>query len=135
MNVVKRRIAREKAIQSLFQVDRSDIEPNEAIENVLEETDEKDPFLISLVHGTVSHIDEIDNLIKDNLEKWNFDRLGNVDRTVLRMAIYEILFEDGIPTNVSFNEAIDLAKVFGGEESGKFVNAILSKVAKSIGDK
>lgn len=129
---MKRRIAREKAIQSLFQVDRSEIEPEEAMNHVLEDEEPTDPFLKSLVFGTVEHLEEIDNKIKENLEKWSFDRLGNVDRAVLRMAVYEMLFEEEIPVKVTFNEAIDLAKVFGGEESGKFVNAILSKVADTI---
>lgn len=129
---MKRRIAREKAIQSLFQVDRSEIDPQEAINHVLEDGEESDPFLSALVFGTIEHLEEIDQKIKDNLEKWSFDRLGNVDRAVLRMAVYEMLFEENIPVNVTFNEAIDLAKVFGGDESGKFVNAILSKVSNSL---
>jgi transcription antitermination protein NusB len=129
---LKRRIAREKAIQSLFQVDRSEIEPKDAIEHVLEDGEHADSFLESLVFGTVEHLEEIDTKIKENLEKWSFDRLGNVDRAVLRMAVYEMLYEEEIPVKVTFNEAIDLAKVFGGEESGKFVNAILSKVAQSL---
>jgi transcription antitermination protein NusB len=129
---LKRRIAREKAIQSLFQVDRSEIEPQDAINHVLEDDEQVDPFLKALVFGTMEHLEEIDNKIMENLENWSFDRLGNVDRAVLRMAVYEMLYEEGIPVKVTYNEAIDLAKVFGGDESGKFVNAILSKVEKSI---
>ena len=123
---MKRRLAREKAIQALFQIDVSDAEVNGAMEYVLD-GEKSDPFFKRLVEGTVAHRKTIDETIKNHLEKWGFDRLGNVDRTILRMAVYEILFEEDIPKNVTVNEAIELAKLYGGEESGRFINGVLSK--------
>ncbi|MCF6137851.1 transcription antitermination factor NusB [Pseudalkalibacillus berkeleyi] len=129
---MKRRIAREKALQSLFQIDVSQLERDEAIGHVLEEGEERDSFLIQLVEGTIEHLEDIDSIIREHLENWSFDRIGNIDRSVLRIAVYEMKYLEEIPINVTFNEAIDLAKIFGGDESGRFVNAVLSKISKTI---
>jgi transcription antitermination protein NusB len=128
---LKRRIAREKAVQSLFQIDMSNTERDEAIENVLE-GEEKDSFLVQLVYSTTDHLEEIDSVIKDHLEKWTLNRVANVDRAILRLAVNEMIFEKDIPVNVSMNEAIELAKVFSGEESSRFINGVLSKIIKKI---
>ena len=130
---MKRRIARQKAIQSLFQIDVSGTESETAIENVLEEDESKDSFLTELVYGTQEHLSEIDEIIKKNMENWSLNRIGNVDRAIIRMSIYEMKYVEDIPTNVSFNEAIELAKAFGGEESGRFVNGVLSKIVEAEG--
>ncbi|SDM80481.1 NusB antitermination factor [Fictibacillus solisalsi] len=127
---MKRRLAREKAFQSLFQIEVSDIEPEAAIKHVLEEGEREDEFLHNLVYGTIEHKKEIDELISSHLENWSFSRLANVEKAVLRLAVYEMQFLDDIPVNVSMNEAIELAKVFGGEESGRFVNGVLVKVVQ-----
>jgi N utilization substance protein B len=124
---MKRRTAREKAIQALFQLDLNEQEPRLAILHVLEDQ-ETDEFLEQLVLGTVEHQSEIDELLKNNLENWSIDRIGNVDRAILRLAVYEMKYDHDIPTNVSINEAIELAKIFGDDESGKFINSVLSKV-------
>ena len=124
---MKRRHAREKAIQVLFQIDVTDTDPQEALEHVLSEG-EGDEFLSELVFGTLENLDRIDEVIKENLVNWSFSRIGNVDRSVLRMASYEMVIRDDIPVNVSLNEAVELAKLFGGEESGRFVNGVLSKI-------
>ncbi|WLD91991.1 transcription antitermination factor NusB [Alkalihalobacillus sp. AL-G] len=129
---MKRRLAREKALQSLFQIDVSEVDREEAIHHVLDEDEAKDEFLIQLVEGTTDHLEEIDSKIKEHLERWSFERIGNVDRSVLRLAVFEMLFLKEIPINVTFNEAIDLAKTFGGDESGRFVNGVLSKISKSF---
>ncbi len=124
---MKRRHAREKAIQVLFQIDVTDTDPQEALEHVLSEG-EGDEFLSELVFGTLENLDRLDEVIKENLVNWSFSRIGNVDRSVLRMASYEMVIRDDIPVNVSLNEAVELAKLFGGEESGRFVNGVLSKI-------
>ncbi|MDQ0481718.1 transcription antitermination factor NusB [Guptibacillus hwajinpoensis] len=124
---MKRRHAREKAIQVLFQIDVTDTDPREALEHVLNEG-EGDEFLSELVFGTLENLEKIDEVIKQNLVNWSFSRIGNVDRSVLRMASYEMVIRDDIPVNVSLNEAVELAKLFGGEESGRFVNGVLSKI-------
>lgn len=126
--MMKRRTAREKAVQALFQIDVSQTDLEEAIENVLEEDQEIDSFLEQLVHGTVRHMDVIDQELKSNLEKWSLDRLGNVDRAILRLAVFEMKYLDDVPVNVSMNEAVELAKTFSDETSSRFINGVLSKM-------
>lgn len=124
---MNRRLAREKALQTLFQIDVSGIETEEALENVLKQK-EKDQFLVQLIEGTTQHLSEIDNVIETNLENWSLPRLAKVDLNVLRIGVYELLFNPDIPDNVAINEAIEVAKKYGDENSGKFVNGLLSKV-------
>lgn len=78
-------------------------------------------------------IPEIDKLINENTEKWDTTRMGKVELTVLRLAVYEMLYDDEIPVNVAINEAVEIAKQYGQENSGGFVNAILAKFLK-LGD-
>lgn len=80
----------------------------------------------------VAHRDQIDERIRKYCENYNLNRISAVDRNVLRLAIYEMLYRDDIPPVVSINEAIELAKTFGGAESGKFVNGILDRVRKDL---
>ena len=130
---MKRSEAREKALQAVFQIDLSDIEAQEAIENVLESASKKeDQFLTHLVLGTVKNMPEIDSMISGHLENWTLSRLGTVDRTILRIAVYEMMYEEEIPSSVSMDEAIELAKKFGDDKSSKFINAVLSKVKDAL---
>ncbi|MEK3890783.1 transcription antitermination factor NusB [Bacillus sp. FSL K6-3431] len=124
---MKRRIAREKALQAMYQIDMSEADPAEALKNVLED-ESPDPFLQKLVEGTVANLEEIDQEISKHLERWTIDRLAKVDVSILRIGAYELLYTDDVPQNVVINEAIEIAKLFGDEKSGKFVNGILSKV-------
>ncbi|HET7579728.1 MAG TPA: transcription antitermination factor NusB [Bacillales bacterium] len=132
---MNRRTARKKAVQALFQIDVGKADPAEAAANVLEENEQVDEFMAALVNGTVDHLTEIDPWIEKNLEHWNIKRIGNVDRSILRLAVYELNFMDDVPRNVTLNEAVELAKLFGGEESGRFVNGVLSKIAVEKGEK
>ncbi|MDE5412245.1 MAG: transcription antitermination factor NusB [Bacillaceae bacterium] len=129
---MNRRLARLRAVQALFQIDLTAVEWKEALSNSLEDSEEITPFLEKIVSGTLSHQEEIDGILSKNLSNWSLDRVGNVDRAVLRMAVHEMKYIDDIPMNVTFNEAIELAKAFGGEESGRFVNGVLSKVVEAI---
>lgn len=129
---MKRRTAREKALQALFQIDVSDTDPSQAIEHVLEE-EAKDEYLSRLVFGVIEHEDEIDEKIKVNLEKWTIDRLATVDRNLLRIAVYELAFlKEEVPSNVVLDEAIEIAKLYGDDQSSKFVNGLLSKVKEQL---
>jgi transcription antitermination protein NusB len=129
---MKRRTAREKALQALFQIDVSKAEPDAAIEHVLE-NGRGDEYLTRLVKGTVEHHDEIDETIQKHLEKWTLERLANVDRNLLRMAVYELKYcRDEVPANVVLDEAIEIAKIYGDEQSGRFINGVLSKVKESL---
>lgn len=129
---MKRRHARVKAVQALFQVEMSETDKDEAINNVLDENEKKDAFLEQLVTGTLEYLKDIDEIFINHLVNWKLERVSNVDRTVIRIAIYEMKYVTEIPINVSLNEAIDVAKGFGGDESGRFVNGVLSKVADSL---
>jgi N utilization substance protein B len=129
---MKRRLSRVKAVQSLFQVDMSGTDKDEAIDNVILSHEKKADFLEQLVSGTLEHLEDIDEILKKHLLNWKIERVGNVDRAVIRMAIFEMKYVPEIPINVSLNEAIDIAKGFGGDESGKFVNGVLSKVAETL---
>ncbi|MFE1243978.1 transcription antitermination factor NusB [Fictibacillus sp. NPDC058756] len=128
---MKRRLAREKAFQSLFQIEVSDINIEEAMEHVLE-GEPSDDFLNEIVSGTVENKAEIERFLTPYLEKWSFSRLANVERVVLQMAAYEWLYMDEVPKNVTLNEAIETAKIFGGEEAGRFVNGVLGKIISDI---
>lgn len=128
---MKRRTAREKALQALFQVNVSDTDPNEAIEHALDEA-KQDPFMNNLVFGTIEHSKELDELISPHLVNWTIDRLANIDKTILRMAAYELKYEQDIPANVTIDEAVELAKAFGDDQSSKFVNGVLSKIKQNL---
>jgi len=124
--MMKRRKAREKALQALFQMDMSGIAPEDALNNVLE-TEKPDEFLQELIYGTSANLKEIDQEISSRLERWSLERLGKVDLNVLRVGTYELKYTD-VPPNVAINEAVEVAKTFGDEKSGQFVNGILSKI-------
>ncbi|TCI24440.1 transcription antitermination factor NusB [Exiguobacterium sp. SH3S2] len=127
---MKRHEAREKAIQTLFQIEVSKLEVDEAIEFALDGMD-SDPFYEQLVVGTLEKKDEIDELLIENLKNWRLDRLGNVERTILRMATYELLYVETIPDKVTINEAVELAKSFADEEAAKLVNGVLGNIIKA----
>jgi N utilization substance protein B len=118
--VTTRRKAREEAFKMLFQLDLN------------EEVDLQyiSPFMERLVSGVLKYKENIDQLISKYLINWTIDRLSIVDKTLLRIAVYEICFEDDIPYAVSINEAIELAHKYGDEKSSKFINGILSNLIK-----
>ena len=129
---MKRRTAREKALQALFQIDVSNTEPSLAIEHVLEGV-AGDEYLSKLVLGVIEQKAEIDELIIQNLEKWSLDRLATVDRNLLRIATYELkYFRNEVPENVILDEAIEIAKIYGDDQSSKFINGVLSKVKQKL---
>ena len=122
---MKRREAREKAVQTLFQLDNTELSVDEAINYIVEEPANR--FYEQLVRGTVQNKEAIDEVLTGKLEHWSLDRLPKIERTVLRIAVYELLFNDEVPHRVVLNEAIELCKIFGDEKSGRFVNGVLSK--------
>lgn len=129
---MNRRVARIKTVQVLYQVEMTDTAPEKAIESVLEEGEKSDIFLETLVEGALTHGDDIDSFLHGALQHWTLERISRIDRAILRMAVYEMKYIEDIPVNVTLNEAIDLAKGFNGEESGKFVNGVLSEVANML---
>ncbi|MDR6998681.1 transcription antitermination factor NusB [Neobacillus niacini] len=129
---MKRRTAREKALQALFQIDVSNVDPASAIEHVLD-GEANDDYLNRLVLGVVEQKDKIDQLIKENLEKWTLERVAVVDRNLLRIAVYELNFaRNEVPENVTLDEAIEISKIYGDEQSSRFINSVLSKVKEKL---
>ncbi|GAA0331508.1 transcription antitermination factor NusB [Oceanobacillus sp. FSL W7-1293] len=124
---MNRHKAREKAFQTLFQLDMNEDEVSLAMESLKEE-ERKDVFLSMLIEGVITYKEAIDSKISENLEKWSLERVASVERTILRLAVYELLYMEDIPQNVTINEAVELAHTFGDEQSGKFINGVLSKV-------
>lgn len=128
---MSRRQARTTALQILYQIDVGKIDPNIAINNVTKDlgnnNDELD-YINKIVNNVVSNLETIDNIIKEVAIDWNIDRIAKVDKNILRLAIYELIFDNNIPDSVAINEGVELAKVFSDSESGKFVNGILGKV-------
>ncbi|MBP0724410.1 transcription antitermination factor NusB [Bacillus sp. RG28] len=125
---MKRRKARELALQTLFQIDLGEANPTDALQHVLEEAEEKeDSFLSLIVTNYVENKEAIDKTLASNIESWTIDRLANVDRNILRIALVEINYLEDAPKSVVINEAIEIAKIYGDDDSSKFINAVLSK--------
>ncbi|MCM0003386.1 MULTISPECIES: N utilization substance protein NusB [Bacillus cereus group] len=130
---MKRRTARERAMQALYQMDiTGELEPKVAVENTLDEGEETNEFLESLVVGFVENKEVIDEAIRQNLKKWKLERISIVDRSILRVAVYEMKYMEEIPQNVTINEAIEIAKTFGDEESRRFINGVLSNIKDTL---
>lgn len=131
---MKRRTAREKALQALFQIDIGKINVDDAYQFVIEDSKEDD-FLKEIVYGTHQHLAEIDELIQTFLDHWTLDRLGSVDRNLLRIAVYELMYMPDIPASVTISEAVEIAKKFGDDKSSRFINGVLSKIKQYLDEK
>lgn len=127
---MKRRTAREKALQILYSIDTEEYNLELTKQEILKEN-EHHPFLLDLLNGVVRNKDEIDERISQYLEKWSLKRLAGVERTLLRIATYELFYLEDAPPTVIINEAIEIAHKFGDEKSGKFINGVLSKMLKN----
>jgi len=125
--------ARECALQALYQLDTSGGEPRDVLCGILAHFEEADAetaqFAEQLVRGVQSDRTQIDELIQKSSSNWKLDRMARVDRNILRLAVYEILRRADVPVRVTLNEAIELGKKFGSEESSAFVNGVLDKIA------
>ena len=131
----KRRRAREAAVQYHFWRDLQHGACPEKIDDFFELCPLKPnvrEFAQPLIEGMIAHLPEIDERIRRYSENFDFNRIAAVDRNILRLAIYEMLYRDDIPPIVSINEGIELAKTFGGADSGRFVNGILDRVRKEL---
>ncbi|MCB9529062.1 MAG: transcription antitermination factor NusB [Myxococcales bacterium] len=99
---------------------------------ILDPQGEHWPFVERLVRGVAAHARAIDELIGKSSLNWKVARMGRVDRSVLRLAVYELAFESDVPSKATLNEAIEIAKRYGTEDSGKFVNGILDRIAQDL---
>lgn len=124
---MNRHDARKAAFQVLFQMDINDTDPARAMENYFE-TSNIDLFIQTLIKGVYANKEQIDDTIKSHLENWTLDRIASVEKTILRLAVYELKYIEDVPINVSINEAVELGHIFGDEKSGRFVNGVLSKI-------
>ena len=130
-----RRLARECAVQMLFQIDIARQTPDEVFEHFWAEKttpQEARNMAERLVRGTRARVMEIDRTLVESASNWRIERMAIVDRSILRLAIYEFLHEPDTPRIAVIDEAIELAKRFGGEESSEFVNGVLDAVRKKL---
>jgi N utilization substance protein B len=124
------------ALQALFEIDIAHHDP----EVVLQQRFAVKPlpeagrdFARTLVHGILEHLTELDAVIQDNAPEWPLDQVAVIDRNILRMAIFEFVVEGNTPVKVAINEAVELAKFFGSDSSGRFVNGVLGTIVSQIG--
>lgn len=128
---MSRRKSREQAFALLFEKAFNDQPIEELALAATEARDlEVEPFALSLAVGTEAHMSDIDARIEANAHKWSRDRISRVALAVLRLAVYEMLYEDATPVSVAINEAVELAKRYGGEEDASFVNGVLDGIAR-----
>lgn len=135
---MSRRKAREMAVQALFQLDfNSSVTTEEALTSVFSEREEPinentKNYAKALVEGTQNNLAAIDNYISELSREWKLDRMAGVDRNIARMAIYEMKYsEERLQPGVAINEAVELAKTFGTEDSSRFINGILGSIVKN----
>ena len=134
----KRRLSRELTLKFLYQFELTGGELGEQIKLFLKQNSSKDDvesFMRGLVFSLLDKVKEIDEVIQKYSDHWVLDRMTVIDRNILRMGVCELLFDFSTPPKVVINEAIDIAKKYGNEDSPEFINGILDKVYKEIGQK
>jgi len=135
--ITGRRQAREWIVQFLFQTEFNPGELKAALADFWND-EEKNPldrdrvYVDEVIQGVLREQLKIDRTIKKYTENWDVDRLAVLDRTVLRVAVFEMLFRDDVPLIVSINEAIEIAKAYSGKTSGRFVNGVLDRIQKEL---
>lgn len=133
-----RRRGRELAVQALYQMELTGDETAASSETMWRHFSEPETaraFAGELLEGVVAQRQQIDGLISASCQHWRLGRLSNVDRAILRVGTYELLRHPEVPTSVVIDEAIEIAKRFGSEESGMFVNGVLDQIATAVGAK
>ena len=130
-----RRQARELAMQALFYMDMQQNASEEMLDSFcgcFSPSKKSRPFFIKLVNGVLGTKNQIDALVERYSQNWEINRMSCVDRNVMRIAVYEMLFCDDIPPKVSINEAVDIGKKFGTQESGAFINGIMDSIRGAL---
>lgn len=130
----ERTLARKNALQIMYQGDILDKAPRELIDNaqLVPETQGLDDYALMLLDGCKENLEAIDEFIVSASENWALDRMPMVDRALLRLSTYEMRYVEDVPVSVSINEAVNLAKEFGGDDSPRFVNGILGRIATQL---
>jgi N utilization substance protein B len=127
---------REWALRFLYQADFTEARRREDLERFwshFHPGEEPPAYLGELAGGAVSHLEELDALIVRYSEHWRLERMTAVDRNLLRLAVYELLYQPDVPAKVVINEAVELAKRYGSENSGAFVNGLLDRIRQALG--
>ena len=127
-----RRQERRLAIEILFQADVTGNDGRSALAGWVESGRTVPPFTRDLVEGVTDHLAELDETIGAHSEGWTIDRMASVDRTVLRAAVYELAFDRAVPVGVAIDEAVRAAKDLSTDDSGRFVNGVLGKIASEL---
>ncbi len=134
--MIKRRKARELALQILFQADVGNLPIEEAVEITLADTPDLDKeicdYAVQLARGIWQRRSELDSQIQSVTPNWTVERMAAVDRNLIRMALYEMLYVPDVPYRVAINEAVELAKEYGSTESRRFVNGVLGALVKKL---
>ncbi len=128
----KRRQARVLALQTLYEADTTGHDPSEILQRLLEESDCNDEvkaFAKELVDGAIAERERLDDVIAKVAPAWPIEQMAIIDRNILRLAILEILLNNRTPVKAAINEAVELAKSFGSDNSAKFVNGVLGSVS------
>ena len=124
-----RRDARERALELLYEADAKAVTPDEVIAEL---PVQPDSYALDVVHGVGANQPEIDDLIRRFAKGWTLERMPVIDRALLRMAIYELGHRDDVSTGTIINEAVELAKRFSTDDSGRFVNGMLGRIAEEL---
>jgi N utilization substance protein B len=130
--VASRRVARRTAIDVLFQADVTHQEPEAALEAWDQAGRAVPPFARELVLGTAEHLPEIDLLLEEHAEGWSVARMAALDRTILRVAVYEVLHRPDVPASVAISEAVEAAAELSSEDAKRFVNGVLGRIAREV---
>jgi transcription antitermination protein NusB len=134
-----RRSGREAALQMLFQLEGSGVSANQAIELFWRTYEDADPegkaYADAVVRGVADNLEAIDKKIAAASQNWRLERMSRVDRNLLRLGSWELMFRSDVPRAVILDEAVELAKSFGTDESSGFVNGVLDRIAENIGRK
>jgi transcription antitermination protein NusB len=130
-----RRQERRLAIEILFQADVTGNDGRSALAGWVDSGRTVPPFTRELVEGVTDHLAELDETIGAHSEGWTIDRMASVDRTVLRAAVYELAFDREVPVGVAIDEAVRAAKDLSTDDSGRFVNGVLGKIASELDPK
>lgn len=132
---MSRKKARIAEMQLLYQMDINQDYDQSNLEGFLENytfTGDEIDYIKRVTVGIIAHLEEIDRLIENNLEGWALHRLAKVDKVILRLAVYEFLYRDDIPREVSINEAVEIAKNYSSDDSPKFINGILGSIYQNL---
>ncbi|MCD6305150.1 MAG: transcription antitermination factor NusB [Deltaproteobacteria bacterium] len=131
----KRRRARELAIKVLFHLEFSPDDPSEAFDLVCENFEAPEPireFSKNLVLGVCGEKTSLDKVISQSSRNWRIDRMARLDRSILRLAVFEMMFMPDIPPRVSLDEAVEIGKIYGSEDSGRYINGVLDNIYNTI---